>query len=173
MRCAPPVIASGPAGRLLLLDPPVKFSSGGALRRSRFGTRIIVRTVRLRAALAATALVTTLLVPVVLPPAPAAGLQLNQPVVGMATTPTGKGYWQVARDGGMFTFGDAPFLGSTGDQRLNSPIVGMAATPSGRGYWFVAAVGGIFTFGDALFFGSSCELCLNVMIVGMVVCGVG
>ena len=39
---------------------------------------------------------------------------LNSPIVGMAATPTGKGYWLVAGDGGVFTFGDAKFYGSTG-----------------------------------------------------------
>jgi hypothetical protein len=34
------------------------------------------------------------------------------PIVGMAATPTGKGYWLVASDGGIFTFGDAVFFGS-------------------------------------------------------------
>ena len=29
----------------------------------------------------------------------------------MAATPTGKGYWLVASDGGIFTFGDAHFYG--------------------------------------------------------------
>ena len=71
----------------------------------------------------------------------------------MAATPTGKGYWLVASDGGIFAFGDAAFLGSTGDIRLNRPIVGMAATPTGNGYWLVASDGGIFAFGDAGFFG--------------------
>ena len=36
----------------------------------------------------------------------------NAPIVGMAATPTGKGYWLVAADGGVFSFGDAPFLGN-------------------------------------------------------------
>ena len=35
--------------------------------------------------------------------------------------PTGHGYWLVAADGGIFTFGDAHFYGSTGDLRLNQP----------------------------------------------------
>ena len=35
------------------------------------------------------------------------GLHLNQPMVGMAPTPTGNGYWLVASDGGIFAFGDA------------------------------------------------------------------
>jgi hypothetical protein len=82
-------------------------------------------------------------------------VKLNQPIVGMAATPSGKGYWLVARDGGIFTFGDANFYGSTGSVKLNQPIVGMAATPSGKGYWFVAADGGIFTFGDAGFHGAA------------------
>ena len=47
-------------------------------------------------------------------------------------TPTGRGYWLVASDGGVFSFGDATFLGSMGSTHLNEPVVGMAATPSGR-----------------------------------------
>ena len=88
-------------------------------------------------------------------------------VVGMAATPDGKGYWLVASDGGIFTFGDASFFGSTGAATLNKPIVGMAATPDGKGYWLVASDGGIFTFGDAGFFGSTGALTLNKPIVGM------
>jgi hypothetical protein len=49
---------------------------------------------------------------------------LNQPIVGMAATADGKGYWNVASDGGLFAFGDAGFYGSTGGWRLNKPIVG-------------------------------------------------
>jgi hypothetical protein len=44
----------------------------------------------------------------------------------MAPTSTGSGYWFVASDGGIFTFGDAGFFGSTGGSKLNKPIVGMA-----------------------------------------------
>ena len=72
----------------------------------------------------------------------------------MASTPDGRGYWLVASDGGIFSFGDAFFYGSTGSLRLNQPVVGMSATPSGHGYWLVAADGGVFAFGDAGFLGS-------------------
>ena len=37
----------------------------------------------------------------------------------------GKGYWLVAADGGVFSFGDASYYGSTGAMTLNRPIVGI------------------------------------------------
>ena len=85
----------------------------------------------------------------------------------MASTATGHGYWLVAADGGVFSFGDATFYGSMGGQHLNSPVVGMAATPDGVGYWLVAADGGIFAFGNAQFYGSMGGHPLNAPIVSM------
>jgi uncharacterized protein YkwD len=89
------------------------------------------------------------------------------PIVGMATTPSGDGYWLVGSDGGVFTFGDARFYGSMGGRHLNRPIVAMAATSTGRGYWLTASDGGIFSFGDARFLGSTGRIRLNRPIVGM------
>ncbi len=91
----------------------------------------------------------------------------NAPIVGMATTPDGGGYWLVASDGGIFSYGNAGFFGSAGSLVLNAPIVGMAATPGGNGYWLVARDGGIFAYGDARFFGSAGSLALNAPVVGM------
>jgi alpha-tubulin suppressor-like RCC1 family protein len=96
-----------------------------------------------------------------------AGHPLNAPVVGAAFTPRHDGYWLVASDGGIFTFGSAGFQGSMGGQHLNRPIVGMAATPDGRGYWEVAADGGIFAFGDAAYFGSTGGLNIGQAVVGV------
>jgi poly-gamma-glutamate capsule biosynthesis protein CapA/YwtB (metallophosphatase superfamily) len=96
------------------------------------------------------------------------GLALHAPVVGMASTPSGLGYWMVASDGGIFAFGDAGFFGSMGGIPLNRPVVGMAATPTGQGYWLVASDGGIFSFGDARFFGSMGATPLNQPVVGIV-----
>jgi hypothetical protein len=95
----------------------------------------------------------------------ASSVPLNWLVVGGARGPAG--FWLVASDGGVFTFGGAGFYGSTGAMRLNRPIVGMAATPDGRGYWLVASDGGVFTFGDAGFYGSTGAMRLNRPIVGM------
>ncbi len=77
------------------------------------------------------------------------------------------GYWMVGTDGGIFSFGNNGFFGSTGAIHLNAPIVGMAATPDGNGYWLVASDGGIFAFGDAGFYGSMGAKHLNKPIVGM------
>ena len=77
------------------------------------------------------------------------------------------GYWEVASDGGIFSYGDAQFYGSMGGKPLNAPIVGIAATPDGNGYWEVASDGGIFNFGDATFYGSMGGRSLNKPIVGM------
>ncbi|HLM94688.1 MAG TPA: glycoside hydrolase family 43 protein [Acidimicrobiales bacterium] len=78
------------------------------------------------------------------------------------------GYWQVAADGGVFTFGSAGFYGSTGSIRLNKPVVGMAPTPDRRGYWLVASDGGVFAYGDAWFYGSTGSMILNKPIIGMI-----
>ena len=48
----------------------------------------------------------------------AGAFHLNKPIVGMAATGDGGGYWLVASDGGIFTYGDAQFYGSTGCHRV-------------------------------------------------------
>ncbi|TML38026.1 MAG: hypothetical protein E6G27_15930, partial [Actinobacteria bacterium] len=100
------------------------------------------------------------------PPAAAA-----QPAGSPPATASGparaNGYRLAASDGGMFSFGDAGFFGSTGGLSLKRPIVGMATTPTGAGYWLVASDGGIFSFGDAAFMGSTGGLSLTRPIVGM------
>ena len=102
------------------------------------------------------------------------GKHLNASIVGIASTPgsvdpsTGSivpdGYWLVASDGGVFTFGNACFLGSMGGKHLNAPIVGIVPGANAlnvanfslqtTGYSLVASDGGVFSFGDASFFGS-------------------
>jgi hypothetical protein len=84
-----------------------------------------------------------------------------------------RGYWLLGADGGVFTFGDAGFFGSTGGIKLNRPAVSMAATRDGKGYWFAATDGGVFSFGSASFFGSTGGIRLNQPIVGMAVTPTG
>jgi len=81
---------------------------------------------------------------------------VGDPAGPRAPTPPGPpGYWMVATDGGVFSFGSAGFRGSAGAVRLAQPIVGLAPTPTGRGYWLAAGDGGVFTYGDAVFLGSA------------------
>lgn len=84
------------------------------------------------------------------------------------TVANGLGYWLLGADGGVFSFGNAPFFGSTGDMTLNAPVMAMAPTPSKDGYWLLARDGGVFAFGGAGFFGSTGDQVLNSPIVGMV-----
>jgi hypothetical protein len=95
------------------------------------------------------------------------GLRLNAPIVDLASTPTGDGYWQLGYDGGLYSFGDARFYGSTGGLPLRSPVIGIASTRDGHGYWLVAADGGVFTYGDAPFFGSTGDVRLRRPIVAL------
>jgi len=91
---------------------------------------------------------------------------LNRSAVGMAATSDGGGYWLVAADGGIFSYGDANFYGSTGGMALNRPVVAMATSSTTGGYWLVASDGGIFAF-HASFFGSEGATPLNAPVVGM------
>ncbi len=102
-----------------------------------------------------------------LPPGGSNAVNLKKPIVAMSPTPDSKGYYEVASDGGVFTFGDAQFFGSMGGQPLDKPIVGISTTPDSKGYYEVASDGGVFTFGDAQFFGSMGGKPLNQPITGI------
>jgi len=91
---------------------------------------------------------------------------LAAPVVGVAATPTGKGYWRAGADGGVLTAGDAHYYGSAAHV-AHDTIVAIAATTSGRGYWLTDRRGAVFNFGDAAFHGSMAGRPLNLPIVGM------
>ena len=84
-----------------------------------------------------------------------------------ATASGTQGYWLASTDGGVFSYGQAPFFGSAGSAPLNSPIVGFVPTPTAGGYWMVASDGGVFAFGDARFFGSMGGKPLNRPIAAM------
>ena len=91
---------------------------------------------------------------------------VDNAIVGMATSPSGHGYWLADSNANVFAFGDAPYAGSAGcvdptkpcggtNSFTNSGIMGIAATSDGGGYWLVGGHGNVFAFGDAGFDGSS------------------
>jgi hypothetical protein len=82
-------------------------------------------------------------------------------------SPIGDAYWEVASDGGVFSFGDAGYYGSMGGRPLDMPVVGITPTPDGRGYWEVASDGGVFSFGDGGYYGSMGGRPLDMPIVGI------
>ena len=59
-------------------------------------------------------------------------MRLNAPIVGMASTPKGDGYWLVAADGGIFSFGAARYLGGTGGMQPEPADRGHGADAEGR-----------------------------------------
>jgi hypothetical protein len=86
---------------------------------------------------------------------------------GIATSPTGEGFFVTASNGGVTGCGDVVPFGGLTTQRLNAPVVGIAATPDGKGYWLVAGDGGVFSFGDAQFYGSMDGARLNAPVVAI------
>src|SRR5664279_2300083 len=94
------------------------------------------------------------------------GSALSAPVVGIASTADGLGYWEVGSDGAVYPFGDAVQRGSMVGHSLNKPIVGIAADAATGGYWLVASDGGIFNF-DAPFDGSMGGAPLNKPVIGI------
>jgi hypothetical protein len=102
-------------------------------------------------------------------PCSAAGGPFTPPAIPTPTPVSSQGYWEVATDGGIFSFGTTNFYGSMGGRPLNAPVVAMAASPDHGGYDEVAADGGVFSFGDARFFGSLAGRPVNQPIVGMAI----
>ncbi len=99
-------------------------------------------------------------------------LDFGFPWVGIASTPSGHGFWLLSEGGAVATCGDASYFGQPGLSTSNvigsfpSPI-GMAATPGGNGYWVADADGGVFAYGDAGYYGSMGGQHLNAPIVGI------
>ena len=74
-----------------------------------------------------------------------AGMHLNQPIVGMASTPDGQGYWLVTATGTVHPYGDAKLYGSV----ATAGVIGIAASPDGRGYLIFTKSGKVIPKGDA------------------------
>jgi hypothetical protein len=65
--------------------------------------------------------------------------------MGMAESRDGHGYWLIASDGGIFTFGDAQFYGSGGSS--GKTAAGLIASPGSSGYALIDSDGTRTNFG--------------------------
>lgn len=76
----------------------------------------------------------------------------TSPVVAIAPTGSGAGYWLLERDGTVTAFGDATAYGFP---HSAVPLVGLAVEPgNGSGYWLVDAAGRVYPYGGAPALGS-------------------
>ena len=80
------------------------------------------------------------------------GAYPGTPVVGIAATPQGNGYWLATAAGGVFTFGGAKLFGSLSSS--GAYLSAIAGARRGQGYWLLSASGRIHGFGAAPNFGS-------------------
>ncbi len=75
-------------------------------------------------------------------------------IVGITADPAGGGYWLLGEDGGIFSFGAAPYLGSAPQPATlaaglaDAPFVGLGATADGAGYYEAGVTGAALGFGD-------------------------
>jgi len=69
-------------------------------------------------------------------------------IVQIRPTPDGFGYWLVGSDGSVYSFGDAPYLGSLPGLGVHvSDVVGLTPFSSGDGYQLVSAFEQVWKFG--------------------------
>ena len=69
----------------------------------------------------------------------------------MAPTITGKGYWVVMSNGGVFALGDAQHVGDV--KGTGRRPVAILAAPSGRGYQILSSDGVVTSLGQVANFG--------------------
>ncbi len=85
------------------------------------------------------------------------------------TSLVARGYWLVAHDGGVFSFGDASYFGNSVGVVSGAgatKTIGITASAYG-GYWLLSANGAVAAFGGAPSFGSTAGMQLNAPIVAM------
>ncbi len=76
------------------------------------------------------------------------------PVVGIAATPDGKGYYLLGGDGSVYAFGDARYAGSVGKYTASGAPTAIAVDDATGGYWIATSSGRVYDFGGAPALGS-------------------
>src|SRR5581483_8300134 len=94
-------------------------------------------------------------------------INLAKRIEAMAPAPDGRGYWMVAGDGGVFSFGDAGFFGSAAGA-TDKRVVDIAPSATGQGYYITASNGSVFAYGDAKYYGGASDQHLTHGIISLV-----
>ena len=76
------------------------------------------------------------------------------PIVAMAATPDGGGYWLADANGTVFSFGDALQLAPVSPVRVTSSVTGLAVSGNGTGAWMAEQDGTVLSLGTATAHGS-------------------
>jgi hypothetical protein len=98
-------------------------------------------------------------------------------IVGITADPAGGGYWLIGEDGGVFSFGAAPYLGSASQPAnlatglTDEPFVGLGATADGGGYYEAGILGTAIGFGDIRNIGNG-QMSLGTVALASLVSGV-
>ena len=94
------------------------------------------------------------------------GQRLNAPIVGMVNDINTGGYWEVAADGGVFSFGGPRSTGPPGPSRSTPRSWAWPRRPTAAATGSRPPTAGVFSFA-APFLGSMGGVALNRPIVGM------
>ena len=76
----------------------------------------------------------------------------ENPVTGMAITPSGQGGWVLDAKGHVYPFGDAKSFGQPGSNEYGT-AVDIVATANGQGYTIVTDAGHVYDYGNATYYG--------------------
>jgi hypothetical protein len=86
------------------------------------------------------------------------------PIVGIAATPAGDGYWLAASNGYVYSYAKAASF----YWYHASDVVGIAASPSGNGLYLVTSSGAVYAYGTARYMGGANTLPSHPQIRGIV-----
>ena len=76
-------------------------------------------------------------------------------MVGIASSPDGKGYWILLADGQVNNFGDAPAYVANGSTAIVGKPISITRDASGKGFWVLTSSGQVIGYGDAQNYGNA------------------
>ena len=100
-------------------------------------------------------------------PLPPSQCRASSNPVAHESAASGRGYRFVDRNGAIYSFGAAKFLGGLPGLGPTGGAAALTGSPGVDGYWILSPSGGVFSFGAAQFHGSMGGRALNAPIIGL------